>query len=218
VAPVVTGLDQHIPLLQLILRLKKAARDAAGMVVGKTLPLRDLHLRRTTDRGRLVELYRSILSGEFPPVGDDGAAGLGGLLFPVEQVDARIASRLVSKGLTVQQISVLTSAHYDAVAAWVKTGLLPATQLVGEHGSPWVVELKDLVGFLLTYTPLASLAGATGSSSRGLVAKLETIGVSVIAPAGPRGALVKVSDLIESLRHVGSQGDSGPPEKRSEIG
>lgn len=165
VAPVVTGLVRHIPLLQLILRLKKVAQDASGVAVGKTMPLRDLHLRRTTDRGRLVELYRSILSGELAPIGDDGAPGLGGLLFPVEQVDARIASRLVSKGLTLQQISVLTSAHYDAVAAWVKAGLLPATQMVGEHGSPWVVELKDLDGFLLTYTPLASMAGAAGSSS-----------------------------------------------------
>ncbi len=116
----------------------------------------------------------------------------------------RSHSRVVSKGLTLQQISVLTSDHYDAVTGWVKAGLLPAVQLVGEHGSPWVVELKDLVGFLLTYSPLASLAGATGSSSRGLVAKPQTMGVSVIARAGPRGALVKVSDLIVSQREAGN--------------
>jgi hypothetical protein len=202
VAPVVTGLVRHVPLLQLIRRLKMAAAGMAGSAYGEAIPLRDLHLRRTTDHGRMVELYRSILTGEFAPIGDDGAPGLGGLLFSVDQVDARIASRLVSKGLTLQQISGLTSAHYDAVTAWVRAGLLPATQMLGEHGSPWVVELKDLIGFLLTYTPLASQARSSGSSSRGLAAKLGLIGVQVIETSGPRGALVKVSDLI--MARVGS--------------
>jgi hypothetical protein len=200
VAPVVTGMVLHVPLLRLMFRLKAVAQAAPSASMAATVPLRDLHLRRTTDRGRLVETYRAILAGELVPVGDDGTPGLGGLLFAAKQIDARVASRLIAKALTVQQISVLTSAHYDAVLGWVKAGLLPATQLVDQHGSPWVVELQDLVRFLMTYCPLAGQAAAAGSSSRGLTSTLEKAGVEVLNPTGPRGALVKVSGLIRSIR------------------
>ena len=198
IAPVVTGMVLHLPLLRLIRRLSLDAEGKAALTCG-TVRLRDLNLRRTTDRGRLVELYRAIVADEFSPLGADGTPGVGGLLFASQQVDARIASRLVSKALTVQQISALTSTHYDAVTAWVKTGLLPATQKVDEHGSPWVVEIKDLVNFLLTYAPLARHANVAGSSTRGLVAKLEEHGVAVATPRAPRGTLVKISDLVTGM-------------------
>lgn len=161
--------------------------------------LRDLNLRRTTDRQRLVSLFRAIASGELTPVGDDGRDGIAGLMFRQSDVDARVASWFVSRGLTVEQVSELTSAHYDAVKGWVEAGLLPATREPLEHGAPWVIELKSFVEFLLAHAPLATQAAACNSTSRGLAAMLDRHGVIPLQNATGRGAVVKLSAVFKAL-------------------
>ena len=160
VVPVVPGLVQLVPLLQVMKRLRVAAQHAPAPGGAVVVYLRDLNLRRTTDRQRLVALFRAIGSGELKPVGDDGRDGVGGLMFLQADIDARVASWFVARGLTVEQVSGLMSAHYDAVKGWVEAGLLPATREPLEHGAPWVIELESLVTFLLTYAPLATQASS----------------------------------------------------------
>jgi hypothetical protein len=134
------------------------------------------------------------------PVDHDEHLSIGRLMFAQDEVDQRIASWFVERGLTIQQIANLMGAHYDAVKSWVEAGLLPASREPLEQGAPWVVELRDLVAFLQTYSPLALQAKACGSSTRGLTARLQSLGVSPIASEEHgRGALVKVSDLLTAL-------------------
>ncbi len=121
-------------------------------------------------------------------------------MFAQDEVDQRIASWFVERGLTLQQIAALMGAHYDAVKSWVEGGLLPASREPLEQGAPWVVELRHLVTFLQTYSPLAWHAKTCGSSTRGLTARLQTLGVVPIASEEQgRGTLVKVTDVLMAL-------------------
>ncbi len=199
VEPVVSGLVLHVPLLRLIKRLKNAMPPGGGQSEAVGVHLRDLNLRRTTDRQRLVSLFRAIGSGELTPIGDDDEHGIGGMMFRQSDVDARVASWFVSRGLTVEQVSELTSTHYDAVKGWVDSGLLPASREPLEQGAPWVIELKALVRFLLAYAPLATQAAACGSTSRGLAAMLERRGAKPIGNPSGRGSVIKVAALFELL-------------------
>lgn len=204
-APVTIGNLRHLPLLRLIKRLKQSSQTDYLRIGGVVIKLRDLNLRRTTDHQRLVSLYRAIAAGELTPIADTIPDGVGGLMFSQREVDKRIASWFVARGLTLQQISALTNSHYDAVKSWVDDGLLPATREPLEQGSPWVVDLQDLVNFLMTFTPLAWQASVTQSSSRGLTGRLQKIGVSPTEPSSGRGALVKLADLFSCLGNSSSE-------------
>ncbi|MEY8688727.1 MAG: TniQ family protein [Leptothrix sp. (in: b-proteobacteria)] len=174
----------------------------------RLVSLRSLNLRRTTDRRKLHDLFVAIEVGSLRPVGIDGSEGIGGVLFEGDDVDARLASRVVARSLTAQQVSALTGAHYDAVRGWIDAGLLPATLEPLEQGAPWVVDIRGLITFLQTYAPLAGQAKQCDSTSRGLASRLERAGVSpVVVGQSGRGALVRISDLLGSLRGDHSSGE-----------
>ena len=201
VAPVVSGYIKHVALLDLIERLRNVAQENRGRRMGATVPLRKLNLRRTTDLQRLIGLFRAIASGELTPVDHDEMLNIGELMFAQDEVDSRIASWFVERGLTVQQVSGLTGAHYDAVKGWVDLGLLVATREPMEQGAPWVIDLRDLITFLQTYVPLAHQAKACNSTTRGLTSRLASFGVMPIEPEGAgRGSLLKLTDLLKGLK------------------
>lgn len=200
IAPVVSGYVKHVPLLSFIDRLRTSAQANVNAHAGSTVRLGDLNLRRTTDQQKLIGLFRAIAAGEIVPVGHDESLTIGSLAFTQKEVDARIASWFVARGLTVEQVSDVTGSHSDAVKAWVDMGLLKASREPLEHGSPWVIELRDLATFLQTYSPLAYQARGCESTTRGLTARLARAGVTAIKPPGSRGALLKMSDLWRSMK------------------
>jgi hypothetical protein len=105
VAPVVSGYIQHVPLLNLIERLQKSAPTDVCNSSTAFVRLRDLNLRRTTDLQRLLGLFRSIAAGGLNPIGHDEGLTVGGLMFSQAEVDKRIASWFVARGLTLQQVA-----------------------------------------------------------------------------------------------------------------
>jgi len=200
-APVVSGYIQHVPLLGLIERLRKLAQENKDRKIVASIPLRELSFRRTTNMPRLIGLFRAIAVGELTPVDHDEHLSIGGLMFAQDEVDQRIASWFVERGLTLQQVSAMMGAHYDAVKSWVDLGVLPANREPMEQGAPWVVDLRDLVTFLQNYSPLAWQAKFCNSSSRGLTSRLEGLGVTPIASEDVgRGQLVKLSDVFTALK------------------
>jgi len=203
IAPVVSGYIRHVPLLGLIERLRTSAQENKNRIWGEFVRLRDLNLRRTTDLQRLIGLFRSICAGKLNPIGHDENFSIGGLMFSQSEVDERIASWFVARGLTLQQVSALTGAHYDAVKGWVEDGLLPASREPLEQGSPWVIDLHALTTFLLSYTPLATLAKSCKTTSRSLHSRLEMSGITPVETVAGRGALVKLSDLCGTKGHIG---------------
>jgi hypothetical protein len=207
--PVTTGLVSRSRLEELAGRLLEG-RAAMQAWKPRHVALRDLNLRRTTDRERLIRLFQEIGAGGIRPAGQDGTNQLGGLLFAHADIQARIASRSVAVTLTLQQVSDLTAAHYDAVKTWAEWGLLRARREHQQQGSPWLVDLADLIDFLSTHLPLAKLASQTRLSSRGIAARFASRGIETIGEAGRRGTLVRVVDLIDSTIDDGSGQGSTP--------
>lgn len=208
-APVINGRIDSVHLQKLADELHGRAPQLIGADRTRYVALRDLNLRRTTDRQRLVDLYSAIGDGSFMPAGHDGSGVLGGLLFTKSSVQARIASFAVQMRLNVQQVSELTGNHYDAVKGWIDNGLLPASKCSDLQGHPWLVDLRDLVQFLLRFSPLACLAKQVGSSSRGLSAALVRRGVQTAVGDQERGAVVRIGDLVEL-----DKGQVTPPGRR----
>jgi hypothetical protein len=204
IAPVVSGYIQHVPLLALIEKLRSSGIENAGHRWGAFVHLRQLNLRKTTDLQRMIHLYRAIAVGELKPIGIEDGLAVGGLMFSQPEIDQRIASWFVARGLTLQQVSALLGEHYDAVKAWVLSGHLPATREPMEQGSPWVIDLQDLITFLQTYASLASQAKASDSTSRGLATRLQLLGINPIEPEGGRGALVRLPDIFGALKKAPS--------------
>ncbi len=202
VASVVAGYIKHVPLLDLIARIQTSVQKSASATDESTVLLRKLNLRRTTDKQRLISLFRAIAAGEIAPVGHDESQTIGGMSFLQSDVNKRIASWFVDRGLTLEQVSDLTGAHYDAVKSWVEMGLLPATREPFEHGSPWIVDLRDFTTFLQTYSALAYQAKSCGSSSRGLYDRLERLAVPTIDPPNGRGLLMKLTDMWVALKVI----------------
>ena len=195
-APVVSGDIQRGSLVALIHRLLSNTplkRDSENVPF---VLLKNLNLRLTTDRQRLINLFRAIALGELKPIGQDGSLTIGGLMFSEAEVERRICSKYVARCLTLEQVAFLTNAHYDAVKAWIDIGILPARKEPLALGKPWVIELHDLVTFLQTYIPLAFQARALKSRSRSLVSSLQRVGVTAIKPDGGRGALLRIPDLL----------------------
>jgi hypothetical protein len=81
-------------------------------------------------------------------------------------------------------------------------GLLPATREPLEHGSPWVIDLRDFTTFLQSYSALAWQAKSCGSSSRGLYDRLERLAVPTIDPPNGRGFLMKLTDMWGALKVI----------------
>lgn len=200
VAPVVSGYVKHVSLLALIERLQISAKENNHARDGSTVHLCDLNLRRTTDIQRLIGLFRAIAAGEIVPIGHDEQLTIGKLSFAQKDIDKRIASWFVVRGLSLEQVSDLTGAHYDAVKSWTEMGLLPATKEPLEQGSPWVIELRDLLNFMQTYVPLALQASASKSTTRGITQRLKRMNIDTIASSSGRGAVVRLQDIWDSIR------------------
>jgi len=195
--PVARGCISRSDLQALATRLL-AQWPALDPSTSDHVALRDLNLRRTTDRQRLVGLFRAVAEGSLSPIGHDGTGLAGGALFSKVEVQARVASFSIAADLTVQQVSDLLGVHYDAVKVWVDAGLLRARRVPDRQGRPLVIELRDLVGFLLEFTPLSSLAAQMGSSSRGITDTLARKQVPVMGLDATRGVLVRIRDMVRA--------------------
>lgn len=150
----------------------------------------------------MLSLYAAIAGGSVVPVGHDGTDGVGGAVISQEDIDQHLKSPREIFALTAEQIASLTGAHHDAVQGWIKDGLLRATKSPEQHGMPWQVQVADLVNFLIRYTPLASLAISSGSTSRRISADLAKAHVPTLRTSTGRGALVSQVDLVNAIRRV----------------
>lgn len=198
--PVFSGTIQKVALESLIERLRLSFPQ--GIFDPLALPcvaLRDLTLRRTVDRQRLLSLYRAILDGAIKPIGHDGSTGAGGLYLSQGDIDSHMSRSTGMLALNIEQVSSLTGSHVDAIKGWIMDGLLPASKAMEQHGSPWCVQIIDLVSFLMTYSPLATLATDCGSTSRGISAALAKANIQTHRPSSGRGDLVLQSALMRAV-------------------
>lgn len=160
-----------------------------------------LNSRNTKHDIDLLAVYRRIASGELPVAGHDGSAGIAGVYLLKESIEAQTdGSSDTSCALTLEQVSLYTGSHYDAVKGWVLDGLLKATAPTTAKATAWQVQIPDLINFLMTYAPLAQLAAKGSTTSRSIASKLNKAGIKTFRPSTGRGDVALQSDLLVAIQ------------------
>lgn len=166
---------------------------------GPTIRFRDINLRRTTDRGAVLDVLRAVFDGSIAPVAAPSGGPLAAIEFLVADVDEALARRRRVGGWTVQEVAGITGWKEQCVAEWCRQGLIESTPFVHGRGIGRIVEPRALAAFQSTFVTVAALARASGRAPRAVLHELLERGVATIGdfPDGParRGHLVRIADL-----------------------
>lgn len=184
---------------------ERLEREVAGLRIGaieragRTIPFSSITLRRTTDRGALLEVMRLIFSGSIAPVSAPEEAPLGNFEFLSSEIDAALARLRRGNGWTSQQVAAVTGWKEACVSAWCRQGLIAAVPFVRARGTGYSIEPEALAAFQSKYVPVAALSREAGCSSRGMLRRLADEGIAthgVFVDGGARrGHLVRIADL-----------------------
>lgn len=178
-----------------------ADRIAAGTkaVHRKTVSLKAINLRFTTDRKGVLAVLRAILDGTLRPAVGSAVENLAALEFDQTEVEFILKETLRGPGLTVQEVGRMTGWKDQCIAHWCDLGLLTheTFQHAGRVGR--LIRIEDLVRFQGEYVPSATLAKQMQTSSRGLMTHLREMGVELTGAfqdgSAWRGHLVRLADL-----------------------
>ena len=177
---------------------------------GRTIAFSSITLRRTTDRGALLEVMRLILlrfscPGVCAPecsarkfrVPLFGNRRRGRMPAPRERLDAP-AGRRDDRMEGSMRICV------------VPTGLISAAPFVRARGAGYSIEPEALAAFQSKYVPVAALSREAGCSSRGMLRRFADEGIAThgvfVDGTARRGHLVRIADLAPPRRDTFSSG------------
>lgn len=164
--------------------------------------------RRTTDGLAMTRLYQAIFDGDIRAVGHDAEHGLGGFLFPTDEVRRYLGSIALDDGFTLTQIEKATGWKYEALSHWVEAGLLETTSVKLHGRTARVVSLASLMAFRRAWMPVADVARELETKPSALTQKLLAHGIEIHGqkslPAGvKRGGLVRIRDIAAVLADRG---------------
>ena len=193
--PLVDGGFEGSVLDELVADVRARTRPGEGPEIA----FRDINLRKTTDRGPLLELFRDVFEGRLPPVSWHGER-LGDLRFPLDAIEGRLRSLRAGEDWTIQQAAEITGWKQQCIAAWCRQGLIQSAQL--SHG-PRVGRLirpHHVVAFQATFVPVAQLAKESGRAPRALLKEFAKRRIAVVGDFGDgparRGHLIRIADLL----------------------
>jgi len=178
--------------------IDRIAADAKP-VQGKTVALKAINLRFTTDRKGVLAVLRAIHDGTLRPAVGSVGENLTALEFDQAEVEFILKETLRGPGLTVQEVGRMTGWKGQCIAHWCDVGLLnhETFEHAGRVGR--LIRMEDLVRFQGEYVPSATLAKRMQTSSRGLMTRLGEMGVDLIGAfqdgSAWRGHLVRLADL-----------------------
>jgi hypothetical protein len=196
--PLVEGsflFDDLLVLVDGIRGNQKAAGSSA-----ETLRFSDLNLRRTTQKAKLIAVFKAIQTGAIQPVSAPPEQPLGLFEFACEDIDARFTEAAKPGPWTAHQVAELTGWKAEVVTHWCREGFLEAFQESEGQQVRYLIEPKALAKFQRTFIPLADLARAKQTSSRALRKQLAengtiTCGEKLVGNTS-RGALVRIAELF----------------------
>ena len=154
-------------------RLRGGAIERAG----RTIPFSSITLRRTTDRGALLEVLRLVFSGSIAPVSAPDDFPLGKFEFLSSEIEAAVARLRRGHGWTAQQVAAMTGWKEACVSAWCRQGLIAAAPSARARGTGYTIEPEALTAFQSEYVTVASLSREAGCSSRGMLRRLADEGI-----------------------------------------
>jgi hypothetical protein len=184
-------------------RLVERIREAAEHRVGPQIPFSEISLRRTTDRSALLDLFHRIGQGQVRAVTAPPDAPLGAFRFLQSDVTRALSRHRPVAAWSVEDAAAVLGVKPQCVAAWIRQGLLPAGRypLAGRHG--YAVDPADLVAFGRTFLDVATAARTLNTTSRAVLARLESTGIPTVGAfqdgGARRGFLVRTSDLLAAL-------------------
>ena len=189
----------HLPTLKGQVAAIAAKACPAILDAQDTVAFRDLNLRRTTDRGRLLDLFRAVFRGDLGPARAEDGDLLSDFRFQVSDVQEVLTGAPIAV-LTAADVSRIASWKPECVTHWCKEGILQARQVREKGIDQWQITPSDLASFQATYAVVADVAGARGTTSRGLLRWCAEKGIEVIGQKAlggtSRGSLVRISDLF----------------------
>ena len=187
--------DDLLVLVDGIRGNQKAAGSSA-----ETLRFSDLNLRRTTQKSKLIAVFKAIQTGAIQPVSASSEQPLGLFEFACEDIDARFTEASKPGLWTAHQVADLTGWKAEVVTHWCREGLLEACQENEGRQVRYLITPQALVAFQRTFIPLADLARSKQTSSRALRKQLaenglKTCGEKLVGKTS-RGALVRIAELF----------------------
>ena len=189
----------HLPTLKGQVAAIAAKACPAILDAQDTVAFRDLNLRRTTDRGRLLDLFRAVFRGDLGPARAEDGDLLSDFRFQVSDVQEVLTGAPIAV-LTAADVSRIAGWKPECVTQWCKEGVLQARQVREKGIDQWQITPSDLASFQATYAVVADMAGARGTTSRGLLRWCAEKGIEVIGQKAlggtSRGSLVRISDLF----------------------
>lgn len=185
-----------------VLRLEESMAAIRARVrprPGPMIRFRDINLRRTTDRGAVLEVLRAIFDGDIAPVAAPPDGPLAAIEFLVADVDAMLARLRRAEGWTVQEVARITGWKEQCVAEWCRQGLIEGAPFVHGRGIGYVIRPRAVVDFQSRFVTVAAVARASGRSPRTVLHQLSGQGIATVGDfadgAARRGHLVSIADL-----------------------
>lgn len=170
--------------------------------LGPTIPFSSICLRRTTDRGALIEVLRGIFSGSIAPVSAPEGVAFGTFEFLSAEIGGVVARLRRGQGWTAQQVAEVTGWKEACVSDWCRQGLIAATPFARSRGIGYTIEPDALAAFQTRYVTVAALAREAGCSPRGMLRRLADAGVATHGAftdgTARRGHVVRIADLAPS--------------------
>lgn len=168
----------------------------------ETLRFSDLNLRRTTQKLKLIAVFKAIQTGAIRPVSAPPEKPLGLFEFACEDIDARFTEAAKPGPWTAHQVAELTGWKAEVVTHWCREGLLEAFQENDGRQVRYLIAPQALATFQRTFIPIADLARDRHTSSRALRKKLienggRVCGEKVVGDTS-RGALVRIAELFST--------------------
>ena len=193
--PLVEGpflFDELLVLVDDIRSNQKAAGSSA-----ETLRFSELNLRCTTQKSKLIAVFKAIQTGAIQPVSVPPEQPLGLFEFACADIDARFteASKL---GLwTAHQVAELTGWKAEVVTHWCREGLLEACLENEGQQVRYLIEPKALAKFQRTFIPLADLAREAVAKEQfqaAIKAANNLPWTSALLPPAERNEVVSIED------------------------
>lgn len=159
------------------------------------IALSELTSRRMGDKAAIQAAMKAIAAGEILPAGK--ARRVGDLQYRLAEIRKHFGTPVLEAGLSINELSKLSGWKWESISHWIDEGLLECDEILLRGQPCRVVSTRQLLKFLLAYTPLSNVADGAGSRSSTLIDHLdaEIVGAKTLPSGAQRGGLVRISDL-----------------------
>ncbi|MBY6159427.1 TniQ family protein [Mameliella alba] len=161
--------------------------------------LREINLRKTTDRTALLSFFKEVSTGKIRPVRFDPGVALGGAQFARKEVLRTLKTRGASISMTAGDVAQATGWKSECVAHWCEMGFLTATKSRVAGTKAWLIEARDLAEFQSRFLVVADFASRCATTSPTILRRLSAAGIKTvgakISGKSSRGHLIPVEAL-----------------------